>query len=880
MRDWPLVGRSEEMAVAWEAIRRGPGSVVVAGVAGVGKTRLAREILARAAAGGAETRWAIATATASSIPFGAVAHLLPEPSAVRAQQAAFIRLAVRTLIDGAAGRPLVVVIDDAHWLDKQSATLVHQLALGGEASLVVSVRSGHPAPDAITVLWKDGLAERLELQALSRPALEQLVGDVLAGPLDGPTMERLWSMSQGNALYLRELLEVIRDTHQLRRVAGVWRWDGHFAPGARLVEIIEDRLAQLTPAERTLVELLAFEEPLGVARVTQLCDPQSIVALERKRLVVVEHSRRRIGARLAHPLYAETLRSSTPSMRALQLRRLVDGASPLPLRRRGDVIRQAVLRLETGTQDQADADLLGAAARKANSLTDHVLAERLARARLAIGPHFSTGLALVEALSWQGRLAEAEEIGSGLATLAETDADRGRLALLRAGDLFWGMGRGNDAGTVLDDAACAMTEEAGRYDLAGLRTCFAFFAGRPLAAIALGATVLAASDASNQATLWASAGTAVALAVCGREADAVGLTEEGFKTLEGYQDQMAIPVRCALTFSQIRALRFAGRLNEAAASAARLYSESLANPSSIQYAAAAMLSGQVALDRGCPRAAIRWLTEARSRFLDYDPAGYLHQVLLALAEAHSLLRQVGDADQSLDAAAAARNPAIAVWVPDWLMAQAWVASARGETSRSLGLSNDAADEAARMRQSAVEGVARHQAIRLGLSPSHAVRRLGELAAEVDGELVTAFFEHAVAAAAGDGERLDRVGARFGGMGATLLAADATAHAAAAHQRAGKRSRSVASAARAQYLADLCEGATTPALASTARALPLTRREWEVAALAARGMPNQAIADLLVVSVRTVEGHLAQTYAKLAITSRATLAEMLAGRQAL
>ncbi|MGH3567461.1 MAG: helix-turn-helix domain-containing protein, partial [Pseudonocardia sp.] len=71
----------------------------------------------------------------------------------------------------------------------------------------------------------------------------------------------------------------------------------------------------------------------------------------------------------------------------------------------------------------------------------------------------------------------------------------------------------------------------------------------------------------------------------------------------------------------------------------------------------------------------------------------------------------------------------------------------------------------------------------------------------------------------------------------------------------------------------CDNARTPALSSLA--LPrLTGREAEVAGLARQGMHNRAIAARLVVSVRTVEAHLANAYSKLGITSRKQLADAL------
>jgi DNA-binding NarL/FixJ family response regulator len=55
---------------------------------------------------------------------------------------------------------------------------------------------------------------------------------------------------------------------------------------------------------------------------------------------------------------------------------------------------------------------------------------------------------------------------------------------------------------------------------------------------------------------------------------------------------------------------------------------------------------------------------------------------------------------------------------------------------------------------------------------------------------------------------------------------------------------------------------------------LTRREVEIARLAARGMRDKDIADELVLSVRTVESHLATVYRKLRINSRRELVDVL------
>lgn len=80
--------------------------------------------------------------------------------------------------------------------------------------------------------------------------------------------------------------------------------------------------------------------------------------------------------------------------------------------------------------------------------------------------------------------------------------------------------------------------------------------------------------------------------------------------------------------------------------------------------------------------------------------------------------------------------------------------------------------------------------------------------------------------------------------------------------------------RASKPAAQCEGARTPGLVRVDSAIPLTRRELDVALLASRGMASKEIAERLVLSHRTVNNHLQRAYSKLGVTSRAELAEAM------
>ena len=82
------------------------------------------------------------------------------------------------------------------------------------------------------------------------------------------------------------------------------------------------------------------------------------------------------------------------------------------------------------------------------------------------------------------------------------------------------------------------------------------------------------------------------------------------------------------------------------------------------------------------------------------------------------------------------------------------------------------------------------------------------------------------------------------------------------------------AAAAERLAAACGGIRTPALTLAAHPLPLSIREREIATLAAQGLSNRQIAERLVVSTRTVEGHIYRACTKRGLNDREELASLI------
>ncbi|HKR49123.1 MAG TPA: LuxR C-terminal-related transcriptional regulator [Pseudonocardiaceae bacterium] len=903
------MGRDSELQfIAERMIGTEPRSVVVAGPAGVGKTRLAREALAAAKRSGRSTRWAAGTSAAAAIPLGAVAHLLPSLGTA-SDPLTLLQRAGAAIADQSKGHRLIVGIDDAHLLDELSVTLVHQLALTRAACLVLTVRTGEPAPDPVVTLWKNGLADRLELQQLPRLELDRLVTGALGGVVDSRTIERLWRATRGNVLFLRELVEGGCETGRLQIRDGVWRWEGRIEPTPRLREIVQAQLGGLGADERTALELLATDEPLGLGRVASLINPEVVAVLERRGLVTVVNSGWRAEVWLAHPIYATVVRDQLPEAEACRLRRRLANAH-LPWKRQDDLLRAGTLLLDSD-QPGAHASLLAEAAVHANALLDHDIAARMARAAID-GSDGRDGvrahLALLEAVRWQGQPDEAEQVAAVTAPFATSAEDRSRLAVVRALNLFFGLGQVAKAEGMLHKASADAVDNETCRRTSAVHGVLAFFAGRPQQAAESGGEILASEGASAETVVWASSAAGAGLAAQGRTAEALSAVTAGWAALTRCttEPEMAL-CRQTLAHAELSALLLAGRVDEAQARAVELHQWCMGQAQWAGDALAAAHVGWAALAAGHPRTAIRWLAEGVAGLGERDPGGFEQLCIALLAQTYAQLGDPTAARRLLDGNGAAytynssaydssgsdvmgqnslaylspghRSPGrhsagrhCAVFEPEFLLAEAWQAAADHRVSQATDRALRAASVAAGMGQRAVEAQALHTVVRLGRA-GQVTGRLRHLAGQVDGPLVAAFSAHADASAAGAGESLDEVAAEFEAMGARLLATDAAAHAAAAHQRAGDRRRAAASTARAASLARSCEMIRTPALEQLAPR-PLTTREGEVASLVVQGMKNQAIAERLVLSVRTVEAHLANAYAKLGITSRAELARAL------
>jgi DNA-binding CsgD family transcriptional regulator len=865
LRDWPLVGRHEELDFVEASLGAPSMGVVVAGAAGVGKTRLLREVLRRANASGRPTAWAQATWSAREIPFGAVAHLLP-PSLEAGGRRNLLRAAADAIASTDDGRR-VLGIDDAHLLDEHSAAVLLLLAETGRCGVVASVRTGEPAPDSITAMWKDEILERLELQALSPEEVGRLLEATLGPPIDATTLDRLIEVTRGNALFLRELVLGGIENGRFARQHGAWRWQGGFAEIPRLSDVLAQRLRGLDDRQRALLELIAAAEPIELAIVERVDKTDVFPSLTRMGVIELETGPSPL-VRPSHPLYAEEIRAATPAYR----RRVIYAMLAEALEQTGaiegdDLLRLATWRMESG--EGHDPDLFVSAARRARSRFDYELAERLARAALG-SEGIGAELELAEALIGLGRFAVADDLLEMLEDGDVTHADLARLAITRSSNLFWHLGRGPDAALILERTGSVIDDPALRGDLEAARVAFLVFGGQTAEAIELASKIVDDPTATDRAVLQAASMMSWALNVVGLPSEARAIGQRFIGLARRRTEE--VPFAAEWLDSNTDFV-FSGRLNEAIEGMQKRHRAAVEKRAGPVRAGYAFGLGWTFRVQGKVRTAQRWLREGIALMRDSDPFNNLSATLAELAHASALAADVTEAEEALSEAEATRASSFRMDEGHVGLARAWIAAARGEMTSARSLARATADAAGAMGQRTYEAAALHDLARLGAAPE-VEDRLLELCQVTDSMLIRCFAASVGALAGQDPSALMRSSTEFEGLGADLYAAEAAAVAARIYRREGRTGSALAAAAEARALADRCEGASTPALDHLEVELPLTSREEEIATLASRGLSNREIAERLFVSVRTVDNHLHSAYAKLGVRGRGDLAPIL------
>jgi DNA-binding CsgD family transcriptional regulator len=856
---WRLLDRPAEHAAILSALSSTDScGVVLVGAAGVGKTTLARTVTSSM---GKKVHWTACTESSRSIPLGAFASWV-RPSASR-DPIALLGSARESLV---AEGDTIVGIDDAHLLDQLSATLLHQIAVEHAGRVVATVRTGEPVPDAVTSLWKDGYLERLELHPFSKEQSIALIETVLGGTLEGLSADVMWESSGGNPLFMRNMVEGAVDAGTLTEVNGVWQFRGPTVIPSGLAELLDERLNHAGTDVLHALKLLSLCEPLDIDALAELAGEDAVDAAEMRGLIRITEDHHQVNARFSHPLFGEVVRRRVGTASARKLRGNIVGIlRERELNSAASRIRLAQLCVDS--DQAAEADLLITAAKDAVFLSNLPLGERLARAAFDRGGGLPAAELLSRALLWQGHPAQADNV---LARFSPDDMDELQLVqwgIPRLSILFWSMGDVARAGRLLELLRSRVTHPSLRLVVEATGSAMAVHENKINTGLAAAERVLADPAAPKQAVDFAALGAGLAMPVAGRgtafEPIAARCRAER-KSTDGM-------IRLMIHYGDVLALTYLGELDLAEQRAAE-YAEFSTAGQFVGWAIAKMMTGLVAIYRGQFRDAITVLEQALAALNAESSLPWQLVGRLLLARAYAAVGKPEQAERVLEDAREHSGPHMALHDPQWTIAKAWVAAAKGGHRSAIDLARAAADAAHSSGQFAVEAEALHHAARFG--DRTVTRRLEALAGRVDGTPAGLYARHAAAVAAADPRELDAVSEAFEQAGLNLSAADAAAQAVPLHDRAGQRRRSTESAAHALHLAARCGGAATPAIRSAARPLPVTAREREIAGLVAGGLSNRDIAERLTVSVRTVEGHIYRACIKLGVADRDQLAKIV------
>ncbi|HEY3831155.1 MAG TPA: LuxR C-terminal-related transcriptional regulator [Acidimicrobiia bacterium] len=859
---WPLIGRERELEYVGERLG-GPG-VVVAGAPGVGKTRLAGDVVGSL---DEPVVWVRATATAAGIPLGAVAqHLgsVDDTAGPLSAPAAYARLVAR--IDAGRGRrsaPNLVVVDDAHWLDDTTATMLHQLCTNGDARLLLTLRPGAECPEAIVALWKDRVIERVELQPLSFSEMLALL-DVVVGPLEPRTAQRLWSASAGNPLYLRELVDDGLRTGSLRRVGDAWQFEGNLVqPGGRLADIVSARLASLTAAERDVLGLVAVGEPLPVTSLERVVAAADLASLEARGMIRSADLDGVSEVRLAHPIYGELIRAAAGE---LELRRTYERLVALlgDTRSHRERVRVAYWSMQAGLA--VDARTFSEAAATARTAQDAQRARLVARAAQHGESNVEAQLLAAESFVVDDRFAEAALLLAGIVDETTDDALQYRIAKAQSYALT---PRGLPATIeAIDRSMQRASSPDGRHAIATVRVQAMSSAGDTRAALAEG-SALVDSAPNDTGFVLAVAAVAPSLIFAGRTSEQIALAERAETALLSLSGNVPTATTPAIFSTHLFGLLFDGQPHRAM-ELVRLLEAMAQSHGSTSYVEGylAVARGRIALALGRPGTAIAELTQATAGLGVVTHLGGSAWALALLGEAYALVGRDLDARRCATASEALVDPHRQRYEIDRQRALAWIDACAGRLQ--LGVE--------RMLQYAGTSEARgelgsaasllYDAVRLG--DRSALLPLDALHERVDGSLTAARADVVRGVASRDGERQLAGARQLHDLGFDLEAAEAAHRAAGAYRERGLAAKQQEASRFSSELLARCERARTPALGAPPSVVGLTQREREVVRLAARGLTNKAVAGELHIATRTVEGHLARAFAKLGVASRSDL----------
>ncbi|MCU1517960.1 MAG: LuxR family transcriptional regulator [Pseudarthrobacter sp.] len=827
----------------------------------------------------------------SGVPFGVLTPYTAELTAEDSVSPVAVLRSVWTyfekLKDG-KDTPLLLVVDDAHHLDDSTAGIVADMISAGWASVVAAGRPRPGLPQALDQLWYDGLADRVDLRPLNREQIEEVLAHALDGTVPAGTVDTIWSASGGNPRILDALIHDAAERGILAKRNGIWMLLGPLpTDGPKLTTVVTKDLLRRRPEEQEALKLVALAEPVGRKVIEDICGPELVRSLLDQQMVL-EGSGNPSTLRMWNAVFGDAFRKSVSVSRSLQLLEKIRDRQEAPPASAEGRLRAAEWALECGLR-VADGDLLEAAgtamARYRNG-SARTMAARVQDPVLAA----EASAIQARALFNQGHYAEAAGVLDGCWLKLADSAAAPHVLLLR----------------VLAHQAQGKSVEAIAAESRNLLAGAGLLGGPP-------------KPASEQGTGTAHTGPSwqdlmLYLLELGEAGDHVALgtaiQESGTRTAGEPADAALRAVGLAL---HSHALSAAGRgvegLDAALLAASELpvlrdgvffFSEfvlgrlvldylamgewesadrELTNYATEQAQGAACFGGSVQVLRGYSLLRQGRIERAYQMLLPAVEALRLNDPLQLFQLGASLgfyvAARLGDAAQARRLEQDYKDSTSGT-PGNELLARAYAAAALEYLSRDgKGLA------AIHTMATTPELLARagmhleFLAVCWDLGDHSVIPLVEALAGSVEGRWAAAMLTLARNWESADADILMDTAANFEATGFANLAREAYARASTLLEQSGERRRSrQAVALREKCDHELGERFREGHFIAAAPAVHLTRREQDIVELAVQGLTDREIAQRLMVSVRTVEGHLYRTYVKLGVRSRDELASAL------
>ena len=861
---------------------------------GIGKSALAEAITERLSADMIVLR-IHGSSSLSGVPFGVLTPYTAELTAEDSVSPVAVLRSVWTyfqkLKDG-KDTPLLLVVDDAHHLDEASAGIVADMISAGWASVVAAGRPRPGLPQPLDQLWYDGLADRVDLRPLNREQIEEVLAHVLDGTVPAGTVESIWNASGGNPRILDALLHDAAEQGVLAKRNGIWMLLGPLpSDGARLAAVVSKDLLRRRPEEQEALKLVALAEPVGRKVIEDICGAELVRSLLDQQ-IVVEGSGSPAVLRMWNGVIGAAMRKSVSVSRSLQLLERLRAQQEAPPSSADGRLRAAEWALECGLR-VADDDLLDAAGtalagyRNGSAKT---MAARVQDPVLAPQAHAIQARALFN----EAHYAEAASaLDACWLELADT-AGAAHVLLLRAA-AHQALGR---------PVAAVAAESRELLRHAGLLEAPA--ASSPDAAEPGGSTptpahrpwqdemlhLLELGEAGDHNALG-SAVQDIRSRNLGQPVDdalrAIGLALHSHALSAAGRGAQGLDA-ALLAASELPSLRdgvfffnefVLGRLVAGYLAMGEWESaeRELANYAMEQASGAACFSGGVQLLRGYSLLRQGRIERAYQMLLPAVEALRLNDPLQLFRFGSSLgfyvAARLGDAAQAkrLELDYKDSTPGTPA---NELLAKAYAAAAAEYLAR------DGKGLASIHTLATTPGVSVRAGMNLeflaicwDLGDHSVIPLVLAIAGNVEGRWAAAMLTLARHWESEDADALMGTAADLEATGFVNLAREAYARASTLLEQCGERRRSrQAIALREKCDHELGERFREGHFIAAAPAVHLTRREQDIVELALQGLTDREIAQRLMVSVRTVEGHLYRTYVKLGVRSRDELASAL------